>query len=105
MVRNPVEGATPTTVFEGSLKNYSLDDYQALPVKKGTAVLIHGMVHHRSNKNASENSRNIYTFHVTETYKSQWCKRNWLQPPPNSQFPVLYDDSVALKMNTSVDCK
>nr|XP_009860944.2 phytanoyl-CoA dioxygenase domain-containing protein 1 homolog [Ciona intestinalis] len=95
MVMNPVEGARPATVFEGNMKHYDFDDYKAVPVKEGTLVLIHGKVHHRSNRNTSENSRNIYTFHVTETNNSKWSERNWLQPANGTQFPLLYEDSNA----------
>ncbi|XP_078493824.1 phytanoyl-CoA dioxygenase domain-containing protein 1 [Ciona intestinalis] len=95
MVMNPVEGARPATVFEGNMKHHDFDDYKAVPVKKGTLVLIHGMVHHRSNRNTSESSRNIYTFHVTETNDSKWSERNWLQPANGTKFPLLYEDSNA----------
>lgn len=38
------------------------------PVKKGSLVLIHGNVLHKSEQNLSENSRWIYTFHVRRCF-------------------------------------
>jgi phytanoyl-CoA hydroxylase len=49
-------------------------------VKAGTLVLIHGNILHKSEKNTSGKSRNIYTFHVIEG-DQQYDGRNWLQPP------------------------
>ena len=40
-------------------------------------MVIHGEVVHRSEANRSENSRNIYTFHVIETDGSTYSKENW----------------------------
>ncbi|KAF1829070.1 phytanoyl-CoA dioxygenase family protein [Decorospora gaudefroyi] len=49
-------------------------------VKAGTLVLIHGNILHKSEKNTSGKSRNIYTFHVIEG-EERYDERNWLQPP------------------------
>ena len=40
-------------------------------VKKGTLVLIHGNILHKSERNLSERSRHIYTFH--SEYLFCWC--------------------------------
>ncbi|GAA5828725.1 hypothetical protein JCM5353_002869 [Sporobolomyces roseus] len=60
--------------------------------KTGDLVLIHGSVIHRSERNLSENSRFIYTFHCIEG-KSQgveWDDKNWLQTP-GKEFPSLLE--------------
>lgn len=49
-------------------------------VKAGTLVLIHGNLLHKSERNLSEKSRFIYTFHVIEG-ENDYDGRNWLQPP------------------------
>jgi phytanoyl-CoA hydroxylase len=54
--------------------------YEMGEVKAGTLVLIHGNILHKSEKNTSEKSRNIYTFHVIEG-EEKYDERNWLQPP------------------------
>ncbi|KAI8941219.1 hypothetical protein NX059_002457 [Plenodomus lindquistii] len=59
-------------------------------VKAGTLVLIHGNILHKSEKNLSGKSRNIYTFHVIEG-DQKYDQRNWLQPPAQG-FSRLYQD-------------
>ncbi|KAF8252593.1 phytanoyl-CoA dioxygenase [Wilcoxina mikolae CBS 423.85] len=49
-------------------------------VKRGSLVLIHGNVLHKSEKNLSGKSRFIYTFHVIEG-ENEYDARNWMQPP------------------------
>lgn len=53
----------------------------------GTLVLIDGAVIHRSEKNLSDKSRFIYTFHMIEG-QAKYDERNWLQTPgrPFSQL-------------------
>ncbi|KAJ4361872.1 hypothetical protein N0V83_010813 [Neocucurbitaria cava] len=56
------------------------EKYDMGEVKAGTLVLIHGNILHKSEKNTSGKSRNIYTFHVIEGDQT-YDERNWLQPP------------------------
>lgn len=55
------------------------EEYTMEEVKAGTLVIIHGNVLHKSEKNTSNKSRFIYTFHVIE--QSRYDEKNWLQPP------------------------
>lgn len=58
-------------------------EYEACPVEKGSLVLIHGNLLHKSSKNTSQKSRVAYTFHVIEGKEDggpDYDKRNWLQP-------------------------
>lgn len=64
------------------------EEYTIGEVKAGTLVLIHGNLLHKSEKNTSEKSRNIYTFHVIEG-EEVYDDRNWLQPPKEG-FSRLY---------------
>ncbi|KAI2618164.1 phytanoyl-CoA dioxygenase [Hypoxylon sp. NC1633] len=64
-------------------------EYKLGEVKAGTLVLIHGNLLHKSEKNLSEKSRIIYTFHVIEGEGAEYDKRNWLQPPAEG-FTRLY---------------
>ena len=41
------------------------EDFVVAEVTKGSLVLIHGNILHKSEKNLSANSRFIYTFHVS----------------------------------------
>ncbi|KAL9021586.1 MAG: hypothetical protein Q9185_001234 [Variospora sp. 1 TL-2023] len=64
------------------------ETYTMGEVKAGTLVLIHGNLLHQSQKNLSEKSRFIYTFHVIEG-ENKYDERNWLQPPEKG-FSKLY---------------
>ena len=89
MIRNPSPDG-PITVFVGGEDVYDDAAFVAAPVKKGSAVVIHGHVAHKSEKNLSERSRGIYTFHIAESHQTEWCKENWLQPTAEYSFPKLY---------------
>jgi phytanoyl-CoA hydroxylase len=73
-----------TEVNGGEKEDYEVvekeERYNMGEVKAGTLVLIHGNILHKSEKNTSEKSRNIYTFHVIEG-EERYDERNWLQPP------------------------
>ncbi|KAL4219479.1 Phytanoyl-CoA dioxygenase domain-containing protein 1 [Mactra antiquata] len=90
MIRTPKkqEGDAETT-FTGTQEKYDPKDFIAGPVKKGTMVLIHGEVVHKSEKNLSSNSRHIYTFHVFDQKGVNYSKENWLQPTESVPFPRL----------------
>lgn len=66
------------------------EEYTMGEVKAGTLVLIHGNILHKSEKNTSGKSRNIYTFHVIEG-DLKYDERNWLQPPAQG-FSKLYQE-------------
>ncbi|GAB7358780.1 hypothetical protein MBLNU230_g4006t1 [Neophaeotheca triangularis] len=61
-------------------KEVKKEVYDLGEVKKGTLVLIHGNLLHKSEKNTSPKGRMIYTFHVIEG-ENEYDGRNWLQPP------------------------
>ena len=76
--------------LDGSPPELADDRYVPAVVKKGTMVILHGEVVHKSGKNDSDRSRNIYTFHVYDSGASEWDKSNWLQPTEELPFPHLY---------------
>jgi len=49
-----------------------------LPVKKGTLILLHGRVPHKSKANTSTKSRHAYTLHLVDL-STPYPKNNWLQ--------------------------
>lgn len=65
------------------------DNYELQEVKAGSLVIIHGNVLHKSEKNLSDKSRFIYTFHMIEGEQT-YDARNWLQPPPQG-FSRVYN--------------
>ena len=54
------------------------DDYVLAETKKGSLVLIHGGVYHKSGYNHSSKSRFIYTFHLIDG-QYEYDNKNWLQ--------------------------
>ncbi|XP_060056358.1 phytanoyl-CoA dioxygenase domain-containing protein 1 isoform X2 [Erinaceus europaeus] len=89
MVRNPA-GSVPGTSFLGSepIRDNSL--FVPAPVPRGSLVLIHGEVVHKSEQNLSDHSRQAYTFHIMEAAGTTWSPDNWLQPTAELPFPPLY---------------
>ncbi|KAI9789099.1 MAG: hypothetical protein M1816_006349 [Peltula sp. TS41687] len=65
------------------------EDYVVGEVKAGSLVLIHGNLVHKSERNTSDKSRFIYTFHVIEG-ENRYDERNWLQPGPEGFSPLYH---------------
>ncbi|XP_077986774.1 phytanoyl-CoA dioxygenase domain-containing protein 1-like [Glandiceps talaboti] len=90
-VRTPTDAGT-TMVLTGDPVEYDDSKFIATPIKKGSMIVIHGEVVHKSLPNKSDKSRHIYTFHVVESKDTEYSKLNWLQPTENMPFPKLYKD-------------
>jgi len=54
---------------------------QPLEVKKGTVIVLHGLLPHLSRENRSPKSRQAYTLHVIDA-SSDYPASNWLQRSP-----------------------
>ncbi|KAI5481258.1 hypothetical protein MNV49_004878 [Pseudohyphozyma bogoriensis] len=77
---------------EGGKENPNWDAVEGWKEAKceaGDLVIIHGSVVHRSEKNLSDKSRFIYTFHMIEG-EAEWDELNWLQPTPEMPFTKLF---------------
>jgi len=83
---------SPYTTFTAPPDQFDATKFIDVPVKKGSAIIIHGQVVHRSEKNMSTRSREIYTYHVAESADSKWSPDNWLQPTDSYEFPLLYQN-------------
>lgn len=53
---------------------------EPLEVKRGTLIVLHGLLPHKSLANRSSKSRHAYTFHFISG-KSKYAEDNWLQVP------------------------
>jgi phytanoyl-CoA hydroxylase len=53
---------------------------EPLEVRRGTLIVLHGLLPHKSLANRSAKSRHAYTFHFISG-KSKYAKDNWLQLP------------------------
>jgi len=93
-VRNPEkkDSDDKMLIFQGTEDDHkpSNKDWIPAPVKKGSLVLIHGQVLHKSEANHSSKPRHAYTFHMVETQGSEYSPMNWLQPTESLPFPKLF---------------
>lgn len=80
-VRAP-EGGMRFDVFDSEL--WPEEQLQPLEVAKGTLILLHGLLPHKSLANRSTKSRHAYTLHVISG-KSRYGPENWLQPRSESE--------------------
>lgn len=90
-LKRRLENGAMATFYEGDRPSISPEEFIAVPVQKGTLVLLHGEVVHKSGANSSDRSRNIYTFHLYDAATSTWSESNWLQPTDSVPFPFLYE--------------
>jgi phytanoyl-CoA hydroxylase len=52
---------------------------------KGSLILLHGLLPHRSLENTSDRSRHAYTLHLVPA-EANYPANNWLQRPPAMPF-------------------
>ncbi|KAF4519550.1 hypothetical protein B566_EDAN004754 [Ephemera danica] len=89
-VRNPDPTSDELLIYTAPAPMYPNSNFRAVPVKKGSCVLIHGQVVHHSEPNRSDKPRHAYTFHVVEQKNTKYAEDNWLQPSESLPFPALY---------------
>lgn len=79
-----------TTKSTGPHPKYDDAAFVPVPIKAGDAIVIHGLVVHKSEANRSETeSRHIYTYHIVEQEGTTWDQENWLQPTTQMPFTPL----------------
>ncbi|HXC69773.1 MAG TPA: phytanoyl-CoA dioxygenase family protein [Pyrinomonadaceae bacterium] len=61
------------------------DELVPLEVSKGSLILLHGLLPHRSFENRSPRSRHAYTLHLIGA-EAKYPSENWLQRPENMPF-------------------
>ena len=80
----------PHLVFSTPLPKYEDKDFVSAPVKKGSCVLIDGLVVHKSAPNRSPYPRPAYTFHIYDRSNSTWDPDTHYQPTKGNPFPNVY---------------
>jgi phytanoyl-CoA hydroxylase len=70
------DGGTRFEVIDSS--PWPEDRLQSLEVKKGTVIVLHGLLPHLSRENRSSKSRHAYTLHVIAA-SAHYPESNWLQ--------------------------
>jgi len=61
------------------------DELVPLEVSKGSLIVLHGLLPHRSFENRSPRSRHAYTLHLIGA-EAKYPSENWLQRPENMPF-------------------
>lgn len=64
------------------MPDYNDDQFVPAPVKRGSLVILHGLVVHKSAPNTSDKSRQAYAFHAYDKANSEWQPDCWLTPQP-----------------------
>ena len=84
-IRNPDSESKELCIDRGTRPVYDEEKFEPTPVAKGSCILIHGNVVHRSLPNHSDKPRHVYTFHTYDK-TSEYSKENWLQ----ADFESIY---------------
>ena len=77
-------------IYDKPSPTYPMSNFTPVEISKGSCIIIHGNVVHRSDPNKSTKGRHAYTFHVIETSNNSYSTENWLQLPKGNSFPLLY---------------
>ena len=88
-----MERTAPNTMelcYTGIQYDIPTEGWVPIEAKRGSLVLIHARVLHKSEANTSTKSRHAYSFHVYDAVDTEYSKLNWLQPEENTAFPSLY---------------
>ncbi|XP_014245544.1 phytanoyl-CoA dioxygenase domain-containing protein 1 [Cimex lectularius] len=88
-VRNKDPEVKKLLVYDRPEVTYPSSGFVPVPVSKGSCIVIHGDVVHKSECNKTTKARPAYTFHVMDV-SSQYSPDNWLQSPQG--FPLIYSD-------------
>ena len=76
-------GGTRFEVFDNT--RWPEEKLKSLEVRKGTAIVLHGLLPHLSRENTSVHSRQAYTLHVIDA-SAHYRESNWLQR--SSEMPL-----------------
>jgi len=68
-----------------------LDGMIPLEAPRGTCIVLHGLLPHRSGPNRSAVSRQAYTLHVIDA-RAHYRSDNWLQRSPDLPLRGFYSD-------------
>ncbi|XP_064616305.1 phytanoyl-CoA dioxygenase domain-containing protein 1 homolog [Liolophura sinensis] len=80
-------------IYTNPMPEIDQSQYVPVEVKKGSLVLIHGLVVHKSEQNKSNKSRHVYTFHVYDAHQTDYSQENWILPTAAGTFAKLYHTS------------
>lgn len=76
-------------IYTKPTPEWNSEDFKPVPVKAGSAIIIHGKVVHQSEANKSPNSRHIYTFHIYESDNTTFSSDNWMETSEKTFLPLF----------------
>jgi len=77
------------TKVAGDVKQeYGQNTFVSVPIKAGSAILINGLVVHRSTSHATPVSRDVYAFHIYDSAVSSYSNDNWMSYTPETFLPL-----------------
>lgn len=85
-------GSIETKMVTLKEHQFCQDELVALPVPKGSLVILNGEFPHLSYANRSAQSRHAYALHAVDK-TCKYPELNWLQPSGGRQFPSFQDVS------------
>ncbi|KAJ0183678.1 hypothetical protein K1T71_000101 [Dendrolimus kikuchii] len=88
--RNPDKDSKDIMIYDKPAAFYPQSSFTPIPVSKGTCILLHGNVVHKSAPNRSDKSRHAYTFHIIEKHQNNYLEDNWLLEGDNAPFVNVY---------------
>jgi phytanoyl-CoA hydroxylase len=68
---------------------WPLEQMIPLEVKRGSVIVLHGLLPHMSKENVSAKSRHAYTLHVIGKH-AKFAENNWLKRPDNMPFTGFF---------------
>ena len=87
-VRNKKNTGTEFVSHTVEETNWNLAQIEALEVKKGDPILLHGQLVHASFANRSPKSRHAFVLHMVKL-NNKWPENNWLQRPKSFPFRIM----------------
>lgn len=85
---NQVKSSGKILYYSNDAPNYDQNRFVSVPIKAGSAILINGLVVHKSTSTRSPASRDVYAFHVFDDAASAYSANNWMDYTPETFLPL-----------------
>lgn len=92
LIRNPDQESKDAFIYDRQFPMYPRSSFTAIPVRKGSCILLHGNVVHKYGANRTDKSLNSYSFHILEKHNNRFFDDNWIYEN-NQQFLPVYTTS------------
>lgn len=76
-------------VYTAENPKYEDNEYKQVPLKPGSLLLMDGYLIHRATNCTVHDPRNVYAFHVYDSDKAKFSKKNWLKYSEDTFLPLF----------------